>query len=54
MEKLTRSDLMSLETYAEQRKAFRAGVLEHKKYRKLALGETPSVDLSPFAVARFL
>jgi hypothetical protein len=35
---LTTSDLMKLEEYAEQRTAFRARVLEHKKQRKLHLG----------------
>jgi hypothetical protein len=39
MSKLTRADLLSLEAYAEQRQAFRARVLEHKKHRKIALGE---------------
>jgi len=38
MNKLTASDLMKLEDYAEQRMAFRARVLEHKKPRKLHLG----------------
>ena len=38
MEKLSRSDLMSLEEYAEQRAAFRRQVLEHKKNRRLSLG----------------
>jgi len=39
MQKLTSDDLMSLEQYAKQRKEFRARVLEHKKHRKLHLGE---------------
>ena len=39
MQKLTRADLLNLETYAEQRKDFRAKVLVHKKYRKIILGE---------------
>ncbi len=38
MQKLTRADLMSLEQYAEQRPAFRARVLEHKKNRQIQLG----------------
>jgi hypothetical protein len=38
MQKLTRADLLSLEQYAEQRPAFRARVLEHKKHRLLQLG----------------
>jgi len=39
MDKLTRDDLLGLEAYATERAAFRARVLEHKKHRKLALGE---------------
>ncbi|NNJ65759.1 MAG: DUF3501 family protein [Xanthomonadales bacterium] len=38
MEKLSREDLMSLETYAEQRHDFRARVLEHKKHRRVDIG----------------
>ena len=38
MQKLTPSDLFSLETYARERPAFRARVLEHKQARKVALG----------------
>lgn len=39
MAMLTRDDLMSLEEYAKQRKAFRAKVLEHKKPRKVILSD---------------
>lgn len=39
MQKLTHTDLMSLEQYAKQRKDFRATVLEHKKHRQVHLGE---------------
>ena len=35
---LTTADLMKLEEYAEQRPAFRAKVLEHKRKRKLHIG----------------
>lgn len=38
MSKLERTDLMTLETYAEQRAAFRARVIGHKKARKVHLG----------------
>ncbi len=38
MQKLTRTDLWSLEQYAEQRPAFRAQVLAHKKPRQVPLG----------------
>jgi Protein of unknown function (DUF3501) len=44
MDKLTAADLMSLETYARERPAFRARVLEHKRDRKLAVG--PNVTWS--------
>ena len=36
--KLRREDLYTLEKYAEIRSDFRAGVIEHKKARRLALG----------------
>jgi len=39
MKKLTRNDLMTLEEYAKQRPAFRAQVLDHKKPRKISLGD---------------
>ena len=39
MDKLSRADLWSLEEYAERRPAFRAEVMEHKKNRRIALGE---------------
>ena len=44
MDKLTTTDLMSLERYARERPAFRSRVLEHKRDRKLAVG--PSVTWS--------
>jgi hypothetical protein len=39
MTSLSRADLWSLEEYAEERPAFRARVLEHKKTRQVPLGE---------------
>jgi len=39
MSKLSRDDLFSLEQYAEKRPEFRAEVLEHKKARKVLIGE---------------
>jgi hypothetical protein len=39
MQKLTRTDLLSLEAYAEQRKDFRAQVMAHKKNRQIKLGD---------------
>lgn len=38
MEKLTRSDLWSLEEYAERRPEFRSRVMAHKRNRKVHLG----------------
>ncbi len=38
MQKLQRSDLYNLETYAAERSAFRARVLAHKRNRKVELG----------------
>ncbi|MEX2354210.1 MAG: DUF3501 family protein, partial [Gammaproteobacteria bacterium] len=38
MDKLKKSDLYTLEKYAEVRKDFREQVLEHKKNRRLAIG----------------
>lgn len=43
MEKLTRADLLSLEAYAEQRQDFRNRVIEHKKNRKVMLGDHASL-----------
>jgi len=39
MSKLSRTDLLSLEDYAEGRNEFRAKVMEHKKIRRLPIGE---------------
>lgn len=39
MDKLSRSDLFSLEQYAEARPEFRAQVMVHKKNRRVPLGE---------------
>ncbi|HZX71071.1 MAG TPA: DUF3501 family protein [Rhodanobacter sp.] len=39
MTKLTRTDLLTLEAYAQQRSEFRARVLAHKKQRTVHLGE---------------
>ncbi|MEM1437121.1 MAG: DUF3501 family protein [Pseudomonadota bacterium] len=42
-EKLSRSDLMTLERYAEERPSFRQRVIQHKALRRIALG--PHVTL---------
>jgi hypothetical protein len=39
MHKLTRADLLSLETYAQQRGEFRARAMAHKRQRTVHLGE---------------
>lgn len=39
MQKLTRTDLLSLEAYAERRKDLRAQVMAHKKNRQIKLGD---------------
>ena len=38
MEKLSVKDLMTLEQYARERKAFRERVLEHKRNRQISVG----------------
>jgi len=43
MNHLSREDLYSLEKYAEQRAKFRASVLEHKKDRRVTIGENLSL-----------
>ena len=43
MNKLTRTDLYSLEQYAEQRPAFRNKVMVHKKNRRVELGPHASL-----------
>ena len=44
---------MSLETYARERNAFRAKVLEHKKRRKVHLGEHVSLDFEDELTVRY-
>ncbi|MBD3609904.1 MAG: DUF3501 family protein [Gammaproteobacteria bacterium] len=39
MDKLSREDLYSLEEYSRMRAEFRSKVMEHKKFRKVHLGE---------------
>ena len=39
MSKLSRTDLMSLETYATERNEFRAKVMSHKKTRQVMIGD---------------
>jgi len=44
---------MSLETYARQRDAFRAKVLEHKKRRKVHVGEHVTLDFEDELTIRY-
>jgi hypothetical protein len=50
---ITRDSLMSLETYARERASFRAKVLEHKKRRKVHLGEHVSLDFEDELTIRY-
>jgi len=43
LNKLTRKDLYTLETYAQKRDQMRVEVMEHKRHRRLSIG--PSVNL---------
>lgn len=43
MNKLTHEDLMTLEAYSRERKAFRDKVIAHKKNRKIHLGENATL-----------
>jgi len=43
MDPLQRGDLLSLEQYAEQRAGFRARVLEHKRNRRVTIGQNLSL-----------
>ena len=49
MNKLTRSDLLSLERYAAERTAFRARVIAHKRARAVALGSPSGMESVPKA-----
>ena len=53
MEKLERSKLWSLETYAEKRDAFRAFVIAHKKPRRVQLGEHLSLYFEDFTTMKY-
>ena len=43
MDKLTRADLMSLEQYTMERKAFREKVMAHKANRKIHIGSNATL-----------
>jgi hypothetical protein len=53
MEKLNRSNLWSLEDYAQQRAAFRAQVIEHKKPRRVALTPNATMYFEDFLTIKY-
>ena len=50
---IKRDSLMSLETYARERAGFRAKVLEHKKRRKVHVGEHVTLDFEDELTIRY-
>jgi hypothetical protein len=50
---IKRDSLMSLETYARERAGFRAKVLEHKKRRKVHIGEHVALDFEDELTIRY-
>ena len=50
---IKRDSLMPLEVYARERNAFRAKVLEHKKRRKVHLGEHVALDFEDELTIRY-
>jgi hypothetical protein len=53
MQKLDRSNLWSLEQYAERRPAFRAEVIEHKKPRRVALTPNATMYFEDFLTLKY-
>lgn len=53
MEKLTRENLYSLEQYAELRNEFRAKVMEHKRDRRLRLGNNASLYFEDYLTMQY-
>ena len=53
MQKLDRSNLWSLEEYAEKRDAFRAEVIEHKKPRRVALTPNATMYFEDFTTLKY-
>ncbi len=53
MQKLDRSNLWSLEEYAQQREAFRAEVIEHKKPRRVALTPNATMYFEDFLTLKY-
>ncbi len=53
MDKLDRSKLWSLEQYAEERDAFRAEVMTHKKARRVPLGDHANLYFEDFLTMKY-
>ncbi|MEQ8859540.1 MAG: DUF3501 family protein [Pseudomonadales bacterium] len=53
MQKLNRSNLWSLEEYAQKREAFRAEVIEHKKPRRVALTANATMYFEDFLTLKY-
>lgn len=53
MQKLDRSSLWSLEAYAEQRPAFRAEVIAHKKPRRVLLNDHATLIFEDFLTMKY-
>ena len=53
MQKLARSDLWTLETYAAERATFRARVIEHKKPRRVALHPNATLSFEDTMTIRY-
>ena len=53
MQKLDRSNLWSLEEYAQKRDAFRAEVIEHKKPRRVALTPNATMYFEDFLTLKY-
>lgn len=53
MPQITRDSLFTLEAYARERNAFRAKVIEHKKSRKVFLGEHLMLDFEDELTIRY-
>lgn len=53
MDKLTRENLYSLEEYSAKRNEFRAKVMEHKKSRRLAIGDNATLYFEDSLVMQY-
>ncbi|MDH3318507.1 MAG: DUF3501 family protein [Betaproteobacteria bacterium] len=53
MARIERASLWSLEAYARERNAFRARVIEHKRHRRVALGEHVTLQFEDELTIRY-